>query len=133
MQLVEALLRADKSEHSIFDVNAMADLDIIDQVLMRARDAEIGANDRLPLDDQLIADVDRHSTGAVDIRHLPEPDLRPAQIAQDRDWMTEPRRRLTDVPQDQQVLLAGAMRKIQPADIRARFKQAIQRVRVLTR
>jgi hypothetical protein len=58
-------------------------------VWIRRTHAHVLANaitgDRLALNDQLFADMNGRPACAVEIVHLPKPDLRPAQIAKYRD------------------------------------------------
>jgi len=122
-QLVVILVGADEAQHAIFDQHAMANLHIIDEMGIGGADAMVAADNRVALNEQLIAHADRHPAAAVCIFDLPQANFRAAQISQDGNGMLESRRGLADVAQHQQVAVQVTMGEIQATQIGAGLEE----------
>src|SRR5205823_2526864 len=132
-ELVVVLVGDDETKQAVLDVDAVPDLDVVDEVRVGAGDAALAAGDRGALDDQLIAGVDVHAAGTVFIGDGPEADFGAAQIAQDGDGVRIPRRGLADVAQHQQVIFQRAVGEVESADVGAGLEEMEERLHVPAR
>jgi hypothetical protein len=128
LQLGVRLVDADEPEQPVLDHDPVADLDVVDEVVVDRADPACLADGRGPLDDQLVADGDRHAAGAVLVGDLAEPDLRAAEVAEDGDRVVEPDGGLADQPEGGQVAVEVPVGEVQPADVAAGVEQGEQRV-----
>jgi hypothetical protein len=106
------------------------DLHVVEEVGVGAADALVGADERFALDDQLLADLDRHPAGAVDVGDLPEADLGPAQVAEHGNRVVEPLGRLADQVEHGLVAVERPVREVEPAHVHAGVEQAVQHLDV---
>lgn len=103
-----AFFGADKAEEAVFDQEAVADLDVIDQVGVDAADAAVFADAVRALDNEFIADGDGHTVAG----DRPEPNLGAAEIAENRDGLAPPGGGFADVAEHLEMPIEIAMREI---------------------
>src|SRR5205823_3830765 len=85
LDFVAGFLDADEAEKAVFDVDAVADVDVVNERGDGGADAVIDGDDGLALDDECIAGVDGDAAGVVDVGDLAEADFGSAEIAEDGD------------------------------------------------
>ncbi len=125
-QLAEIFLSANKSEQAVFDEEAVADLDVVDEVGVDAADAAVFAEDGCALDDELVADGDGHSVAAVVGGDLTETDFGAAEVAEDCDGLAPAHGGFADVAEHLEVGIEIAVGEIESADIDAGLEKGIE-------
>src|SRR5205823_3418801 len=133
LDLAAGFFGADEPQQAVFDEQPVADVHVADEVWIGRADASALADGRRALDDQIVANVDRHAGGVVDVLDDSEPDLRPAKVAENGDRLVPPRRRLADVAKHLQVRVERAVREVEPARIAAGVEELVQRLDVAAR
>ncbi len=123
---VRLLAGADEAEQPVLDEDAVAHFDVVDQALVRDADHAVSAQDVVALDDQLVANGDRHAARVVGFVDVADANLGAAQVTQDGDAAIELVGFLANLGEHLAVSVQLAVAEVEPADINAGRQQGLQ-------